>query len=97
MRNNPFITVILLFCIEIVLYIYIDYIDLVLPSSEYAGLILPIFCFTVPAVSVLISLSVNDIEHKKEFRNFSIFLVIISVIVFLILSYLSALGKAYQH
>ncbi|MCD0472303.1 hypothetical protein [Flavobacterium sp. JAS] len=97
MRSNPFITVILLFCIEIVLYIYIDYIDLIVPSSEYAGLIMPFFCFMVPAITFLIWVFVKDMAYKKEFRQFLVFLVIVSIIIFGALSFLTALGGAYQH
>jgi Sec-independent protein secretion pathway component TatC len=97
MRNNPFITVILLFCIEILLYIYIDYTNLIVPSSEYAGLVMPIFCFMVPVIAFLIWFFVKDMAYKKEFRYFLVFLLIVSIIIFAALSFLTALGKAYQH
>ncbi|KAF2330937.1 MAG: hypothetical protein REI96_21115 [Flavobacterium nitrogenifigens] len=97
MRNNPFITVILLFCIEIVLYNYMDYMNLISSSSAYRGSLLPLFCFTVPAISILISILFDDMPYKKEFRYFCIFLAVVSIITFIIFSYFAALGKAYQH
>lgn len=97
MRNNPFLTVILLFCIQIVLYYYMDYINLISNSSAHRGALMPLFCFTVPAISVLISVFFTNIPYKKEFKYFSIFLVIVSIMVFAVLSYLGALPKAYQH
>lgn len=97
MKSNPFITVILLFAIEILLYNYIDYTNLIVPSSEYAGLMMPIFCFIVPVISLLILVFIKDMAHKKEFRYFSISLLIVSIILFAALSFLTALGKAYQH
>ncbi|MDR6969572.1 hypothetical protein J2X31_003605 [Flavobacterium arsenatis] len=97
MRNNPFITVIFLICIEIASYIYIDYTDLIVPSSKYAGLIMPFFVFSIPVISIFISISIKDMAHKKAFQYFSIFLLVSSVILFIALTYLTALAKAYQH
>ncbi|WDF65972.1 hypothetical protein [Flavobacterium sp. KACC 22763] len=97
MRNNPFITIILLFCIEIALYNYMDYINLISASSAYRGSLMPLFCFTIPLISVLISIFFNDIPYKKEFKYFSIFLVVASIMAFAVFSYFGALAKAYQH
>ncbi|RYJ37534.1 hypothetical protein NU08_3526 [Flavobacterium anhuiense] len=66
-------------------------------SSKYNGLFALAFCFSIPAISVLISIFFSNIPYKKEFRYFSIFLVVISIIAFVTFSYLGALGKAYQH
>ncbi|MBS7256306.1 hypothetical protein [Flavobacterium branchiicola] len=97
MRNNPFITVILLFCIEIVLYIYLDYTELIRPSSDFTDFVMPVLCFVVPVIMFLISVFVRDMKFKKEFRNFSVFLLIFSTVLFVVLSYLFALGRGYQH
>jgi hypothetical protein len=97
MRSNPIITVILLYGIEILLYIYIEYTNLIVPSSEYAGLLLPFYCFLVPVSTLVILAFVKDMTYRKEFRNFSIFLLIVSIIIFVALSFLMALGGAYQH
>jgi hypothetical protein len=97
MRKNPFITVILLICIEIFLYNFIDYTNLIVPSSEYSYLIMLIFVFSIPLIAILISLFIKDISYKKEFRYFSIFILIASFLVFVTLSYFGALAKAYQH
>ena len=97
MKNNPFVTVILIICIEITLYNYIDYNDLILPSSEYADLVLPIFMFIIPIISFFILVFIKDLEHRKEFRKFTIFLFIGSFILFMALSYLTALAGAYRH
>ncbi|WP_264550609.1 hypothetical protein [Flavobacterium sp. N2038] len=97
MRSNPIITVILLFGIEILLYIYIEYTNLIVPSSEYAGLLMPFYCFMVPVSALVILAFVKDMAYKKEFRNFSIFLLVVSIIIFVAVSFLTALGGAYQH
>lgn len=97
MRKNPFITVILLIFIEILLYNYIDYTNLIKPSSKYSDLVMPFFLFSIPTISILISVLIEDILYKKEFRYFSIILLIASFLVFSALLYLGALAKAYQH
>jgi hypothetical protein len=97
MRKNPFITVILLIFIEILLYNFIDYTNLIVPSSKYSDLIVPFFVFAIPVIAILISLFTKDISYKKEFRNFSVFLLIASVFIFVALLYFGALAKAYQH
>ncbi|KMQ68409.1 hypothetical protein ACM39_07785 [Chryseobacterium sp. FH2] len=94
MKNNPFITVFLLFCIEATLLIFLDYIDFMPVDGE---LMLIFLCFTVPVISVLISVFSKDLANKKAFRYFSFFILMVAIIIFAALSYLSALGKAYQH
>lgn len=96
MRNNPFVTLFLLFFINIIFYDYIYYNDLILPSSEYADVV-PIFVFSIPIISLFILIFIKDIEHKKEFKNFSIFLFIGTIIVFVALSFLTAYAGAYYH
>lgn len=97
MRKNPFITVVLLIFIEILLYSYIDYTNLIKPSSKYSDLVMPFFLFSIPAISILITVLIEEISYKKEFRYFSIFLLIASFLVFVALLYLRALAKAFQH
>lgn len=97
MRKNPFITIILLIFIEILLYNYIDYTNLVVPSSKYADLMVVLFVFSIPVIAILISSFLQDISYKKEFKYFSRFLIIASFFVFAAILYLGALAKAYQH
>ena len=94
-KNNPFITIFLLFFIEVVLFIYIDYINLF--SVEHEDLLMVISFFTIPVIAILLKIFLVDEPYKKSFKYFTIFLVIVSIIGFLILSYLGALAKAYQH
>lgn len=99
MKKNPFFTIILLICIEIALYKLLEYTNSLLPSSQntYADSMLPLFIFTIPVIATLISVYIKNIEYKKEFRYFSVFLLITSFVIFVTLSYIGALGKAYQH
>lgn len=97
MRKNPFITVILLIFIEILLYNFIDYTNLIIPSSKYSDLIMPFFIFSIPVIAILISLLIQDISYKNEFRYFSRLLLIASFFIFVTLLYFGALAKAYQH
>ncbi len=94
-KNNPFITIFLLFFIEVVLFIYIDYINLF--SVEHEDLLMVISFFTIPVIAILLKIFLVDEPYKKSFKYFTIFLVIVSIIGFLVLSYLGALAKAYQH
>ncbi len=70
---------------------------MIVPSSEYAGLLMPFYCFMVPVSALVILAFVKDMAYKKEFRNFSIFLLVVSIIIFVAVSFLTALGGAYQH
>lgn len=97
MRKNPFITVVLLIFIEILLYNYIDYTNLVVSSCKYSNLMMVLFVFSIPVIAILISSFVQDISYKKEFKYFSRFLLIASFFVFATILYLGALAKAYQH
>ena len=94
-KNNPFITIFLLFFIEVVLFIYIDYINLF--SVDHEDLLMMISFFTIPVIAILLRIFLVDEPYKKSFKYFTIFLVIVSIIGFLVLSYLGALAKAYQH
>ena len=94
-KNNPFITIFLLFFIEVVLFIYIDYINLF--SVDHEDLLMVISFFTIPVIAILLKIFLVDEPYKKSFKYFTIFLVIVSIIGFLVLSYLGALAKAYQH
>lgn len=53
--------------------------------------------FSVPIISLGISLILENNRYQKSFRRFSIFLIIVATIAFAIISYLGALGRAYQH
>lgn len=95
MKNNPFITVFLLVCIEVLLIKYLDYIDVGIKMGE--SLPLALACFFIPAVSLLLHRFTGESEYKKAFKYFTFFLVAISIFAFIALSYLAALGRAYQH
>lgn len=95
MKNNPFITVFLLICIEILLIKYLDYIDVGIKMGE--GLPVALACFFIPAVSVMLLLFIGESGYKKTFKYFTFFIVGISILVFIALGYLGALGRAYQH
>lgn len=97
MRNNPYLTVILLFWIQTALYIYIDYLNLILPSSEYADLVFPIFFFPIALAAILISFFIEDLSLKKKFRKFSVILLITAIILFAGFTFLTALAGAYHH
>ncbi|OCA76865.1 hypothetical protein BBH99_11780 [Chryseobacterium contaminans] len=93
MKNNPFLTVILLFCIQVLLVKYLDYTDFGMGE----GVSLAFMCFFIPTVSVVLNLFLGESRYKKAFRYFTFFIVIISLLAFVALSYLGALGRAYQH
>ena len=94
-KNNPFITIFLLFFIEVVLYIYIDYLNIFSADSE--DLVLIISFFTIPVIAILMRIFLVEQPYKRSFKYFTIFLVIASIIGFSVLSFLGALAKAYQH
>ncbi|MBP2616153.1 hypothetical protein [Chryseobacterium jejuense] len=93
MKNNPFLTIFLLFCIQVLLVKYLDYIDFEMGE----GLSLAFMCFLIPIVSIVLNLFIGESGYKKPFRYFTFFIVIISLLAFVALSYLGALGRAYQH
>ncbi|SDI23380.1 hypothetical protein [Chryseobacterium jejuense] len=95
MKNNPFLTVILLFCIQVLLIKYLDYIDFNVKIGE--GLFLAFVCFFIPVISLILNGFMGESRYKKSFRYFTFFIIIISLLAFVALSYLGALGKAYQH
>ncbi|WP_336959916.1 hypothetical protein [Chryseobacterium contaminans] len=93
MKNNPFLTVLLLFCIQVLLIRYLDYIDVEVGE----GIGLAFMCFLIPTFSIILNLFLGESRYKKAFRYFTFFIVIISLLAFVALSYLGALGRAYQH
>ena len=97
MRNNPYLTVILLFFIEVASFVYINYTHLTLSFSNYDTLVFLVFYYLVPIVAFLISFFIDDLSYKKRFRKFSLFLFIAAIIISVLTSYLMALGGAYQH
>ena len=94
-KNNPFITIFLLFFIEVVLFIYIDYVNIFSVDNE--DLLMMVSFFTIPFIAILLRVFLVDEPYKKSFKYFTIFLIIVSIIGFIVLSYLGALAKAYQH
>jgi hypothetical protein len=102
--NNPFVTVLLLFCIEIALYCFLDYasmeydyIDCPLLYSSNEENAIALFTFFTPVVSLLLLLFVKDMAYRKRFQKFVIFISIVSVAVFLATMFLIALGKGWNH
>lgn len=95
MKNNPFLTVFLLFCIQVLLIKYLDYMDFNVKIEE--GLVLAFACFFIPVIALILNWFVGDSRYKKSFKYFTFFIVIISFLAFVALSYLGALGRAYQH
>ncbi|CAA7194469.1 hypothetical protein [Chryseobacterium potabilaquae] len=95
MRNNPFVTLLLLCCVEIMLYVYCGYINFV-PFGDWE-FSLAFLCFFIPVISVIINFCPMDSSYRKAFRYLTVFMVIVSIIIFIGFSYLLALGKAYQH
>lgn len=94
LKNNPFVTIFLLFCIEVMLFIYLDYIDEV--PREYTDFSMIVAWFLIPVISVFLYLFV-DFAHKKEFKIVTILIVIASILSFCAMLYLTALAKAFQH
>ncbi len=56
MKNNPFLTVFLLFCIQVLLMKYMDYLDFEMGR----GLYLAFVCFFIPAISVILNRFIGE-------------------------------------
>ncbi|WP_347218688.1 hypothetical protein [Chryseobacterium sp.] len=95
MKNNPFLTVFLLFGIQVLLIKYLDYLDVEFEMGQ--SFYLAFACFFIPIVSIILNWFTRESRYEKSFRYFTFFIVIISLLAFVALSYLGALGKAYQH
>lgn len=95
MKNNPFITVLLLFAVQVLLIKYLDYIEFESKLGE--GFRLAFICFFIPFVSVFLNLYTEEYKYKKAFRYFTYCMLVISILAFVVLGYLAALGRAYQH
>ncbi|WP_313031080.1 hypothetical protein [Soonwooa sp.] len=94
MKDNPFITIFLLICIEIGALYYLDYIDSSFLKKDGAFVLMVL---TIPVISIGLSAKLDNNRYQKNFKRFNIFLIIVAVTAFFILSYLNALGHAYQH
>ena len=94
MRNNPFITIVLLILINILLYSYIKYFNQELLLSESLNLF---FFFSTPVTGILISVFIKDILYKKEFRYFSIILLLATLLIGGGIAYFGAVAKSFQH
>lgn len=95
MKNNPFLTVFLLFCIQVLLIKYLDYVDLEVKIGE--GLSFAFVCFLIPVVSIFLTMFIGESRYKKSFKYFTVFIVIISILGFIALSFLAALGRSFNH
>ena len=94
MRNNPFITIVLLISINILLYLLIDYKNPELLLSASLNLFL---FFSTPVTGILISIFIKDILHKKEIQYFSIILLLATLLVGGGIAYFGAVAKSFQH
>ena len=94
MRNNPFITIVLLILINILLYSFIKYFNQQLLSSASLNLFL---FFSTPVSGILISIFIKDILHKKEIQYFSIILLLATLLVGGGIAYFGAVAKSFQH
>ena len=94
MRNNPFITIVLLILINIILYSFIKYFNQELLLSASLNLF---FFFSTPITGILISIFIKDILYKKALRYFSIFLLIATILVGGGIAYFGAVAKSFQH
>jgi len=99
MRNNPFITIFLLTGIQIVTSYIVSYSIFFTKFNNIksTNLYFFIYVFTIPIIALLIFNFNKSIAYKKEFKYFTLFLLIVSIIIFIGGSYLSDLTKAYQH
>lgn len=95
MKNNPFLTVLLLFCIQVLLYKYFEYIDLSFKMGE--DWISVFFVFLIPIVSVFLSIFMKESKYRKSFRIFTFLIVTASVLAFIVLFYLAALGRSFRN
>ena len=94
-KNNPFITVLLLFTLEVISLNFLAYIEYnPLKNNE---VFLPAVFFSVPVASILILNFFTGGSYKKSFKYFTIFLIITSLLLYTAADYFSGLGKAYQH
>ena len=94
-KNNPFITIFLLFCIQVMVFIYVDYINLFSAGDE--DLLMVISFFTIPIIAIILKLFLVGEPYNKTFKYFTIFLIIASIIGFSVFWFLGALAKGYQH
>lgn len=95
MKNNPFVSFLLLVAIQIMLFVYLYYVDFDFRIDE--DLVLAFFCFFIPVICIILNFFTKNSPLKKFFRYFTIFLVLVSILSFGAMWYLSALGRAYQH
>lgn len=82
-------------CIQALFYAYAAYTYLKIP--EYEELVMIALFFFIPVVSRLIAGFAKNIKYPKEFKYFSNFLLIVALVLFVVFTYITALGKAYQH
>lgn len=95
LRNNPFVTILLLFVVEFMLLEFVTYMNY---KVNLPGNNLFIYSiFTIPVIAILLSKFVVQDSYKKNFKYFSIFLIILALAVFLVMNYLAGLANAYRH
>jgi len=74
MKDNPFITIFLLICIEIGALYYLDYFDSSFLKKDGAFVLMVL---TIPVISIGLSAKLDNNRYQKNFKRFSIFLIIV--------------------
>lgn len=95
MKQHPFISIILLFSIQLVLYYYLDYAS----KLEYLNESIAVYIvfLPIPLMVVILNLLLKGSPYKNSFLKFSIVLFVAVAILYAVGSYLGGLGRAYQH
>lgn len=79
-KNNPFITVLLLLLIEVAFFYYADYMNFKSMKNQELGLI--IFFFAIPFSSLILNLFLKNNPYKKSFKIFLNFLLVSVAVLF---------------
>ena len=79
-KNNPFITILLLILIEVLLFYYAGYMNF--KSTKNQGLSISTALFAIPVISVILNLFLKNNPYKKSFNFFSKFLLISAALLF---------------
>lgn len=61
------------------------------------GLEFAFVCFFIPIFSVFLTMFMGESIYKKKFKSFTIFIVVISILAFVVLTFLAALGRSFNH
>lgn len=91
MKNSLYLSLFLLACIEVLLIIYIDYAELIHPSSPFYDFQLPAIPLFVPLCAIVVCLFTKD--SKFHWLTFKV-LVPVSLLLGLVLLYFVGLGHS---